>query len=336
MGPEEEPSVSLTGNQGVYEILFTPAGSGTYDLMVTINGIDHQDRPFTVVDDKLASYVVRPTTTLEFDITHPAQHTIREDISWGSWRLGKIGQLVPYTVTVQLQTDTGNAIAAEAVGEGNSDPFDLTLYAPDGTRQSVILTPTEDPGEYVAQVSVLEPLGEWELEVIPHLNLVPDYLMNQQAKTTRLTLSDNPTTMRYQQTWDRWFPIVSVLLATLLALLIVWRLLLMRNACQGTVMVVDEYDAVVATLDLGSKRKNSIVFKGRSLPAATRLKRLEVRRPDKGNSVLVTAILTDGNKPVTSQSMVHDTKIPLVDDLYLKYVNYAASGMDGGAYAYNV
>ena len=101
-------------------------------------------------------------------------------------------------------------------------------------------------------------------------------------------------------------------------------------------MVVDEFEAVVQPLDLGSKRKNSIIFRGSSLPAATRLKRLEVRRPGKENNVLVTATLTDGSKPITSQSMIHDTKIHLVDDLYLKYINYASSGMDGGAYAYNV
>ena len=336
LGPEEEPPVSLVDEQGVYEVLFTPADSGTYDLTITINGVDHQDRPFTVVDDKLASYTVRPTTTLDFDITHPAQHTVREEISWWSWRLGEVGQLLPYTVTIQLRTDTGNTIAAEDVGEGNLDPFALTLHAPDGTSQSVALTSTGAPGEYKAQVDVLEPLGEWELEVVPRLNLVPDYLMNQQAKTTRLTLSDNPTAIRYQQTWDRWFPIGSVSLATLLAVLLIWRLLLMRNACQGTIMVVDEFEAVVQPLDLGSKRKNSIIFRGSSLPAATRLKRLEVRRPGKENNVLVTATLTDGSKPITSQSMIHDTKIHLVDDLYLKYINYASSGMDGGAYAYNV
>lgn len=337
-GPDDEPVVSFTQDSGVYTTQFTPQTGGEYQLFLTITGADHNDVPFTLFDGSLRTFVVRPTTSLDFGVTTSftgSVHVIQADIGWLNWRFGGVGESQPYSLTVQLQTENGTPIAATAVGEGNNQPFQATLHAPDGTEQTIALQATNQPGMYQALVNTLVPTGTWTLDVTLQLNLVTDYLMNQESKTLTFNLVENPTALRYRENWAFWFPKITGFLILLILALIIRRLIQARNPCQGQLLVEDEYGAPLFTFDLRSKRRNRIKVGKNKLPASTQLKGLDIYRPSGSPGVVVTATLRDGAQPLTSRPMVHEDQAELTPDgLYIRYLNYASMTMDVGSTDY--
>lgn len=339
VGPNDTPELQTSQADGVHVTSFTPASSGEYQQEVEITGQDHLNNPFVVFTGVLQAANVRPTTSLDFTIDMSftgSEHVVQADIGWFNWRFGGVGESQPYSLTVQLQTASGTPIAATEVGEGNNQPFQATLQAPDGTEQTVTLQATNQPGQYQALVSTLVPTGTWTLDIAPQLNLVPDFLMNQESKTVTFNLVENPTTLRYQENWAFWFPKITSFLILLILALIIRRLIQARNPCQGQLLVEDEYGSPLFTFDLRSKRRNHIKVGKNKLRASTQLKGLDIYRPAGSSGVVVTATLRDGAQPLISRPMVHEDKVELTPDgLYLCYLNYASMAMDEGSTGYS-
>lgn len=323
---DRESPIELTRQgDGAYIGQFLPEDEGEYRVRFVVTGQDSNHAPITIVDQVLASVDVLPTTTFEFSIVEPIQnmeHVTRDGMAWLDWA-GPFGGAVPFEVVVQLVDEAGNPINAADVGPNNDQPFRVNLRGPEGAGEEIILAEGDEIGEYRAMINILEPLGKWTLTVQPDFNLDPDFVYTPEPKSVSYTLVDNPNVQTFGTIW----PILLTILIVLIIIMIVRRLLQARNSLKGTISVEDEYGVPVpgATWHLSGMRRNTIVLKGRKLPPATELSRLEIKNtPGMEGSINVKVTLRDG--VVYNQSLQDGSKAEIVPgQLYLTYQGHAVT-----------